>query len=121
MLFVVLLASSEDAEICFTSPVIGSFTSIGDEFVPVAIGSSVSLEIEVDASTDDPVAVSPPVVILLVEIGPFTERFVNVAFVPVMLVIAKFVPVALLKKRFVKYPYTADIRLEIMFPLFWMF
>jgi hypothetical protein len=67
--------------------VIGSFTSIGSDVVPLATGSNVSLEIEVEASTEDPVAVSPLVIRLLVEIGPFTDRFVNVAFVPVMLVV----------------------------------
>lgn len=41
--------------------------------------------------------------------------------VAVMFVVAMFVPVALSKNRFVKYPYTADIRLEIIFPLFWIF
>jgi hypothetical protein len=87
IVFVVFDASKSEAEICFTSPVRGSLTSSGLAVVPEAIGSNVSLEIEVEASTDEPVAVRPLVVTLVVDIGPFTDRFVNVAFVPVMFVV----------------------------------
>jgi hypothetical protein len=64
--------------------------------------------IVVVANVAEFVATRSPDVTVGDTIGPFTERFVNVAFVPVMLVIARFVPVAFVKNRFEIYPVIAE-------------
>ena len=96
MRLVVLEASSEEAEICFTSPVAGSLTSKGEEVAePVAIGLRLRLEIEVVARLLVPVAVRLPVVTEGELTGPLVVRLVKVALVPTRLVIVALVPTML--------------------------
>jgi hypothetical protein len=123
-------------------PLAIAFVRFTDEDIPftedviVAPFNVKLLELIIEDVEIDPAILD--VIVFAEDVNVFgTDKLVNVAFVAVILFVfivlavnvfvavmfpdVKFDPVAFVKKRFVKYPVTAEIRLVNMLPVLFMF